>query len=359
MTLRITLAVLLLGWPAVGCDDPFDFKFQEFRVMTQNVYYGFDTGPLLSAGSPEEIPVLAAQAFAQLLSTDFPERAGAIADEIARKKPHLVGLQEVALFRIQSPGDAVVGGTIPAETVFLDYLAILLSALADRGLEYRVAAKVQNVDVELPMVTGTDPLAFDDIRLTDFDVILASKDVRTGSAVAVNYQSKLFIPSLGLEVPRGYVAVNASLPGSETIRFVTTHLEDTPFPEVQDAQVRELAAALGAEKHSVVLVGDFNSPAPEGDTYKFLMSQGFLDAWSGRSGNGLTWGHAADLRNTAVQFTQRLDLILIRERVAAPGAWTTPFYDVNVWGDELDERSASGLWASDHAGVEASMILGR
>jgi hypothetical protein len=209
-TTRVFLAVLVLGWSIAGCDENF---VQDLHVMTQNVYYGFDTGPLLSAASPEEIPVLAAQAYAQLLSTDFPERAGAIADEIARRKPHLIGLQEVALFRIQSPGDAVIGGTLPAETVLLDYLAILLSALADRGLDYRVAAKVQNVDVELPMVTGTDPLTFDDIRLTDFDVILSRGDVQTGNAVGFNYASKLFIPSLGLEVPRGFAAVNATLHG--------------------------------------------------------------------------------------------------------------------------------------------------
>lgn len=358
-TRRAILAVLLLGWPVIGCEDN---PIRELRVMTQNVYYGFDTGPLLSAGSPEEIPVLAAQAFAQLLSTNFPERAGAIADEIARRKPHLIGLQEVALFRIQSPGDAVVGGTVPAETVFLDYLSILLSALADRGLDYRVAAKVQNVDVELPMVTGTDPLSFDDIRLTDYDVILSRGDVLTGNAVAVNYQSKIFIPSLGLEVPRGYVAVDASLNGWETVRFVSTHLEDTPFPEVQLAQAKELADALGSETRTVVLVGDFNSPAPQGDTFKFLMSHGYADGWRSvqeKRGDGLTWGHAADLRNESVQFTQRLDLILFREVGGPQGPGQNPFLSVRVWGDELEDRTPSGLWPSDHAAVEAGVIIGR
>lgn len=353
MKTRVTLAVLILGWPSVGCTD----ESGEIRVLTQNVYYGFDVGPLLSAASPDEIPVLAAQAYRQLLSTDFAERAGAIADDIARKRPHLIGLQEVALFRIQSPGDAVGGGTAPAEAVFLDYLQILMSALADRGLDYHVAAKVQNVDVELPMLTGTDPLTFDDIRLTDYDVILARQDVRTGRVTTANYRARLFVPSLGLEVPRGYAAVNATIDGGLTIRFATTHLEDTPYPDVQLAQAIELEAALASEDRKVVLVGDFNSPAPDGGTYQFLRSQGYLDAWvsAGRRdpGNGWTWGHAADLRNTTVQFTQRLDLVLVRPEA---GLVHRPVHSVRIWGDELDERTPSGLWPSDHAGVEA--VLG-
>jgi endonuclease/exonuclease/phosphatase family metal-dependent hydrolase len=351
---RAALVVVLLGWSAVGCGG----EGNGIKVMTQNVYYGFDVGPILAAGSAEEIPVLAAQAFQQLLSTDFTERAGAIADRIARKRPHLIGLQEVALFRIQSPGDAVVGGLVPAETVFLDYLEILLSALAARGLEYRVAAKVQNVDVELPMVTGTEPTTFDDIRMTDYDVILSRADVKVANAVAANYQAKLFIPNLGLEVPRGYVAVDATVRGWRTIRFATTHLEDTPSPEIQLAQAQELAAALASEERTLVLVGDFNSPAPGGETYKFLKSQDYVDAWQESplrdEGRGLTWGHAADLRNATVEFSQRLDLVLMRRGIAyfEPG-----FVSVEIWGDELDERTPSGLWPSDHAGVE--VLVGR
>mgnify|MGYP000635640060 CR=1 FL=1 len=45
-------------------------------------------------------------------------------------------------------------------------LQILADALAARGLDYTVAGKNQNVDVELPMLVGTSPLAFDDVRLT-------------------------------------------------------------------------------------------------------------------------------------------------------------------------------------------------
>ena len=109
------------------------------KVMTRNIYVGTDVDVVLAAQNPEQVPVLVAQAFQTLLATNFQERAKALADEIKRNRPHLVGLQEVSLIRTQSPGDAVVGGTTPAETVLFDYLAILMDALKKRGLRYRVA----------------------------------------------------------------------------------------------------------------------------------------------------------------------------------------------------------------------------
>ncbi len=347
-----SVAVLFMA-VAAGCGEPAGRN--GIVVMSQNVYFGFDTEPLLAAGSPEEIPILAAQAFQQLLATNFAERAEAIADEIARKRPHLVALQEVALIRIQSPGDSVAGGTTPAETVLYDHLEILQTALASRGLDYRVAGRVQDVDVELPMLTSVDPLSFDDIRLTDYDVVLARGDVDISRVAEVNYQARLFVPSLGLEIPRGYVALDATI-GRQSVRFVGTHLEDTPFPDVQLAQAQELAAALALETGTVILVGDLNSPAPGGGAYPFLASQGFDDAWLRNErtgqGSGLTWGHDADLRNPTPAFTVRIDFVLVRESAATAREFRA---FVEVWGDDTADRTPSGLWPSDHAGVVAEL----
>ncbi|MBI3858535.1 MAG: endonuclease/exonuclease/phosphatase family protein [Planctomycetes bacterium] len=343
--------VLVVG----GCRD--DKRAAGIIVMTQNVYYGFDVNPLLGATSPDDVPILAAQAFQQLVFTNFPERAAAIADEIGRRRPHLVALQEVALFRIQSPGDAVVGGTIPADAVLFDHLDILLTALAARGLEYTVAGKVQNVDVELPMLTSVSPLAFDDLRLTDYDVVLARKEVSISRASTANYTAKALVPTLGLEIPRGYVAVDAKIDGEGSVRFVTTHLEDAPFLDVQAAQVRELGALLAGETLPVLLAGDFNSAAPDGDAPLFLASQGYLDTWTRKAnstaGPGFTWGHDPDLTNPADKLTQRLDLVFVRPDQGRELDGVV----VDVWGDELGERTASGMWASDHAGVVAVLRL--
>lgn len=345
---RIALAAVLCLL-AARCDE--DGETPDLKVATWNLYYGFDVAPLLSASDPSDIPFLAAAAFQQLRETDFPDRAAAIADRLAVQRPHLVGLQEVALIRSQSP--AAEG---PAEDVVFDYLQILLDALAERGLSYRVAGKVENVDIELPRIVPGDPPSLDDVRLTDYDVVLAREDVEVSNVAAVRYAAALPLDHLGVEVPRGYVAIDAAWKG-RTVRFVTTHLEDLPFEELQLAQARELAGALEAETKPVILAGDFNSPAPSGATWAFLADRGFEDAWlhdvRRDAGEGLTWGHEPSLRNEDVAFTLRIDLIWVKPGSRARLAGVV----ADVWGDEAFERSSSGLWPSDHAGVAASLRL--
>jgi hypothetical protein len=57
------------------------------------------------------------------------QRAEALADEIVRASPDLVGLQEAALFRTQIPAD---GPATPATNVSYDFIQILIDALEDR-----------------------------------------------------------------------------------------------------------------------------------------------------------------------------------------------------------------------------------
>jgi len=345
---RIALAAVLC-LIAARCDE--DGEDPALKVATWNLCYGFDVAPLLSVSDTNDIPLLAAEAFQQLHETDFPERASAIADRIAVQRPHLVGLQEVALIRSQSPA-----GEGPAEDVVFDYLKILLDALDARGLAYRVAGKVENVDIELPRIVPGDPPSLDDVRLTDFDVVLAREDVEVSNVSAVRYAAALPLVNLGIEVPRGYVALDAAWKG-RTVRFVTTHLEDLPFEEIQRAQAAELAAAVAGETKPVILSGDINAPAPSGATWAFLSGQGFEDAWlmdvRRDRGEGLTWGHDASLRNEEVAFTLRIDLIWVRP---GPRARLAEVF-TDVWGDESFERTSSGLWPSDHAGVAASLRL--
>jgi hypothetical protein len=328
-------------------------------VMTRNLYIGTDVSLVLTADSREQIPVLAAEAFQTLLSTNFPERAEALADEIAETMPHVVGIQEASLIRIQSPSDAVTGGTAPAVDVVFDYLEILLAALDARGLDYRVAGSIQNVDVEIPMVTGMDPLTFSDIRVTDFDVILARRDVEISRVTESNFQAELPLSSLGTSLPRGYVAVDATI-SNRIYRIVNTHLE--PFhPQVQSAQAQELLAVLDSETLPIVLLGDFNSPAPAGDTYQFLLSEGYVDVWTRsvkpKGGAGDTCCQAADLRNAVSMLNRRIDLILFKSSNDMHGHDGLGAVFADVVGDETRDRTPSGLWPSDHAGVVASMRI--
>jgi hypothetical protein len=304
------------------------------------------------------IPVVAAWAFQMMLSTDFGERAQALADEIALGKPHLIGLQEVSLFRIQSPGDAAFGGTVPAEIVFLDFLDVLMTALQQRGLNYQVAGMIENFDVEVPMVTSPTP-TFDDVRLTDYDVVLARSDVDVSNVDEQNYQQGLPIPGFGFDLKRGFVAIDAEV-GRKTYRFINTHLE-SETELVRYAQAQELVSYLDNETKPIILVGDLNTPAPNGVVYQYLIGEGYEDAWTHNripfNEDGYTAIHDPDLRNTTVKLDHRIDLILVKSH-KTPGIKQIigPVWAFVV-GDELEDRTPSGLWPSDHAGVIARLQI--
>lgn len=327
------------------------------RVMTRNIYIGADVDVVLSAQDPTQIPVLAAQAFQELISTNFPERAIALAKEIAITKPDLIGLQEVNIIRLQSPGDAVYGGTTPAETVLMDYLEIFMATLEAMGLDYKVAGVIQNVDVEIPMITGVNPNTFDDVRVTDHDVVLVRGDVEVSNVQTENFKINLMIPSLNTEIKRGYVALDVMLNG-HSYHFVNTHLE--PFLlDVKIAQAQELLASVANETLPVIMVGDFNTPAPLGEVYQYILSEGFLDVWtlnaSEDNPEGFTYGHDSDLRNMEANFWERIDQIYIKDNSIYP---TSPLLDpvlAIVIGDEEFNRTPSGLWPSDHGGVVARL----
>ena len=324
------------------------------RVMTRNIYIGTDVDVVLGADDPSQIPTLAAQAFQGLIATNFPERAVSLAREIFFTRPDLIGLQEVSLIRLQSPGDAVTGGTVPAEDVLMDYLDIFMATLDAMGLNYKVAAKNQNADVEIPMLTGTNPLSFDDVRVTDYDVILVKNSIQVSDVESKNYQYNLTLPQVGLEILRGYSAIDASVSG-RTYRFVNTHLE--PFSvDIQLAQVQELLTNLSDEDLPVVLVGDFNSEAPTGDTYNFVVSHDYDDVWLKNifkfNPDGYTYGHDADLRNDKPEFWQRIDYIFAKNSPGSSANLGKAVLAIVV-GDEQFNRTVSGLWPSDHGGVVA------
>ena len=329
------------------------------RVMTRNVYVGTDLDSIYRVQDPNLIPEAVTWAVQMMLSTNFSERAQAIAKEVALGQPHLIGLQEISLFRIQSPGDAVFGGTVPAEEIWFDYLDILLNALQEKGLDYRVAGIIENFDVEVPMVAGINPLSFDDVRLTDYDVVLARNDVDVENVVTQNYQAYLPVPQFGVNIMRGYVAMDATV-GGKTYRFVSTHLESEGEP-IRYAQAEELVATLQNETKPVILVGDLNTRAPGEPTYQYLLSQDFVDTWTRNlvpfNRDGYTAIHDPDLRNTTVKLDHRIDLVLVRTNKWRFNRQVIGPVLAFVVGDELRDRTPSGLWPSDHAGVIARLQI--
>ncbi|MCY1077938.1 endonuclease/exonuclease/phosphatase family protein [Archangium lansingense] len=328
-------------------------------VMTRSLSGGTPLERLLEGPLAEE-PARAAELLGALSQEDVRARARKLADEIQYARPHLIGLQQVTQVRLQSPGDALFGGTQPAEAMYLDVLPVLLGELEARGLHYREVARVRNADVELPLLTSSAP-TFDDVRLTDFDLILARADVEIKEARAGNYVAHREVSRPGQEpvaLPRGWVSVAAKVEGRK-YRFVSTHLEPAPDEtglRVQVAQAGELIRTLRGEPLPVVLVGDFNTPANLGlmgaPTYRELLLAGYVDVWTRRQGGLLPVG--ADLPNEMPALAERLNLVLVRKPVAPSPRRMGPVL-AYVVGGSLEERF--GPWKSDLAGVVARLRI--
>ncbi|MFD9339526.1 endonuclease/exonuclease/phosphatase family protein [Streptomyces sp. NPDC060028] len=334
------------------------------RVMTRNLYLGADLAPVLAATSPQALVAAVTAAYANVQATNFPERAETLADEIADSDPHLVGLQEAVLWRSQTPA-----GPGSATHVEYDFLQILLDRLSARGKHYAAVATVTvGSDFEAPRST---PAGLQDIRLTDRDVLLARTDLAAhafsvSNAQAATFQNYVPIcrpllgcpPNAPLQVRRGWVAADATVRG-RTTRVVTTHLEPAS-PTVQEAQADELLAGPLKTKLPTVLLGDLNSAAggvgaqpgsTDTQTHNKLLAAGFTDAWTAtRPRNpGFTCCQAPDLRNPTSSLTQRIDYVLFRGKVSALTS--------NRVGHTQADRTPSGLWPSDHAGVSSVLQL--
>ena len=250
----LKIVMLLFGFllSLSGCErisdpmlpDDSTLEAEPLTVMTYNVYVGGSTDRLLGVENLLQVPQEVANIYNNVIASDFPGRAAAIAKSIKVYQPHLIGLQEISLIRRQSPGDRITGGLVPAEEVIMDFLQILMDALQMEGLDYQVAAQVENFDVEMPMFTDTGIV---DVRLTDFDVILSRSDVVVSRPMSANYTNALTIEMLGIEVPRGYVAVDATVSGV-TYRVINTHLEAEELgKESRVAQTQELVDTLQDE----------------------------------------------------------------------------------------------------------------
>ncbi|MCP3103921.1 endonuclease/exonuclease/phosphatase family protein [Myxococcus sp. K15C18031901] len=361
-TLRSFLTPLLAFAPLclVACNDDDDDDqpnptTTDAVVMTRNIYLGGDIFRLASATTPEQIPVVAAELYETVQATNFPERAKGLADEIQAANPALIGLQEVSIYRTQHPSDGSPPESPDATNVTYDFLAILMTELQSRGLNYRVAAKVQNADAELPAALSGNPTDLTDVRLTDQDVILTRGDVQIANVVTGNYDYMQEVPAGGttLGFKRGFTKVDATLDGAR-FTFVNTHLED--LVPGNENQASELLGLVGAFERPVIVVGDMNTgPGTRQDAYDSLTgaSTGLVDAWTRvGSGDGFTCCLSETVNDATPDFTQRIDLVLYTGDGIEP-------VSAQVVGNQTADRSASGLWPSDHAGLVVTFRLNR
>src|SRR2546423_12598931 len=252
-------------------------------ALTWNVYLGADIGRVLQARTAEEAVVLATEEWGHVQATDFPARAGALARAIAARRPHVVGLEELALFRTaDNPFE-------PATRVAYDFLHLVTDSLHARGLDYGVGAVDRTTDLQVPVIAGVDASGqpiLAGVRWTDGDAVLVRADVPyTNPRVGVYTASQLVtIGGVTSALSQGWSSVEATV-GGRSYRVVATHLVGQEAPDVQLAQTGELIALLSAETLPTIVVGDFNSDAYGIDptrvtpTYATMLAAGYRDTW--------------------------------------------------------------------------------
>jgi hypothetical protein len=335
-------------------------------VMTRNLYLGANLGPIIAAiagssapdADPLAIPKAASATWAAAQATKPEERMAAIADEIVKARPAVVGLQEVSTWTTYDTFPPTTAGTVQ-----YDFLELLLKALADRGVVYHEVegATAQNFASDpVPLLPTSGAAA---VSLADRDVIIKRDGVKTWNAHNGNFETILgpdLIPGFPLDVPRGWGSVDVRTKLA-TFRFVNSHLEagfgDFDAEPVRVAQVQELLAAQAAIAAStrdlpIVYVGDYNSEAPNAPAYNLLVDSVGSDAWLETNPNdpGYTCCFDAAVADPTATLDKRIDLVVIDERIKAKRAY--------IVGEEISDLTASGLWPSDHAGVVARLVIG-
>src|SRR5687767_13588572 len=100
------------------------------KVMTRNLFLGADLSPAINADGIGEFLEANGGILREVDLTDFPRRSRLLADEIKTKKPDLVGLQEVALWRSAEPcvTPALTGAPTATEVEY-DWLDLLMDKL--------------------------------------------------------------------------------------------------------------------------------------------------------------------------------------------------------------------------------------
>jgi endonuclease/exonuclease/phosphatase family metal-dependent hydrolase len=340
------------------------------NVMTRNLYLGADLGPAIAAPDLNAFVEANGGVLRQVTATNFPVRARGLASEILEQQPDLVGLQEVALWRTGPPTLApLLGGPKTATTVRYDFLQLLLDQLNQAGESYRAVVVQPEFDLEAPanenLVSNDGPFPIVNAelngRLTMRDVILSRVTNDTSSVEVSNpqgghFQNLLVLPVLGspVTVTRGWTAVDATVRGTGSFRFVNTHLEAfdprTQHPSIRARQAAELIAPGGpaATSGPDVLLGDLNSDddtvvPDDQQAYRVLLDGGFVERSTGDplscciSSYDLTTG-------TVAEFDHQVDHVM------------TDTSAIELVNSVVTGRTMqNGYWNSDHAGVFSAL----
>lgn len=380
---------------------PVQASSSELKVMTRNLYLGADVA--IAMELLPDFPAATQFMWDQMRQTNFPERSQLFVQEIKTANPDVIGLQEAAKWYCKT-------GVFSEPVTVYDFVEILISDLSSAGLNYEIAKsgdrQAVNVGFEIapiPLLTSAqDNELFPDLfgqssAYCGFEIadVLLVKSSLTSEILAVGnseYEAKYTIIPTIMSIYRGYSWADIKI-NNQPIRFVTTHLESSFAPDkkpVAKEQADQLISDLADTKIPIVLLGDFNSdprdprsnqslnpglqPAenesceaqvenPTKSTavdscnaYWTLVQSDFIDVGPlAKDPKSFTWGLAALLTGpdaarasaatqlgNEVGFTDRLDYIFTKGAIQSTSS-------------ELIGNSPSGPWASDHAGLVATL----
>jgi endonuclease/exonuclease/phosphatase family metal-dependent hydrolase len=354
------------------------------KVMTRNLYLGADIGPVIAA-DPVDFFDEAKKALEQVGRNLFPVRAAAFAREVAFTGPDVIALQEVLDFKVN--GEEVF-------PFYVNHLDVTLNALRARGLHYKVAATVNNLDLTIPLDGNL-------VSILDRDVILVKKGlffenidlcgvpvpnplrvppfdmpelISATSMEGCNYTvAAPFIAPDGTEVrvERGFVGIDVWVRG-HCYRVVNTHLE-VQFPDPDDwnsailqyLQSVELVETLRETSFDkdLILLGDFNSSpvhppiGPIKPPYQVIADEDFSDVWDTNpfarfDPKGFTCCEPPDLANRSTTQYERIDIIFVRGGAYRSWALVTGRFPIFPLFFPPN-------WASDHGGVFGKLFFKR
>ncbi len=314
------------------------------KVMTYNMDAGTDF--LFFFASPNDLAAAYAATENELAQSGFGTRAALLADTIAAEGPYLVSLQEATVW--DYIGDD--GGRL---SLLADQLELLMAALKDRGLHYKIVAEQPLTDVMLPVGGGVN------FHFLDRNVILARTDLSQAELALSNRKQAQFLttsePLPGFLQVNGWMSVDAKIRG-KSVRFFATHLASPLFEgdPVQPAQGAELIQVMSGSPFPVVLAGDFNSDTSglgigpdQTATASSIVAAGYSDTWTvmHQPREGLTWPLFWEDIYAGVypdgQPVERIDLIFEK-------------------GLEVLDAKVVGVtqpYPSDHAGVVATLLI--
>ncbi|MGB0094656.1 MAG: endonuclease/exonuclease/phosphatase family protein [Solirubrobacteraceae bacterium] len=302
-------------------------------VMTRNLYLGANLLPIATAAPGAPFQRAVAGALASVRRTGPTARMKLVAQEIAKARPDLVGLQEVSTWSTSRVGGSKVH-------LIVDYLRVIKAELRRLHAPYRVVAERLSLHLRAPSSTDTE------VIFTDGNAILARSDVTVRDAHSGNFQHQLTIPTQGIGkivVTRSWNALEATVHGAH-FHFVNTHLEAySSATRLQQAQ--ELVKGPLKSARQTILVGDLNSSAnlplaADRPPFLAIRTAGFVDERTSQPNCCLN----DDLRTG--KWDHIVDHVMARPRAKLVRSYLTG-----------RETTGAGRRPSDHGGVVSVLAL--